>query len=103
MSEPSRRRTVGSLLVVGGGLVLLGATNVWIGRDKGGDYTETIARLERSVAAGTDDASPREVENARGKHAFYLGVEQAGWWLAAGGFGLGAIGLGVAWIESRGR
>ncbi len=103
MTVQGRRRTMLSFLIVGAGLAVLGGTNVWIGADKAGDYVDTIARIKNRIESGSDEASPRDLENARGKHSFYLGVEEAGWWLTAAGLALGCVGLGVALAEVRAR
>lgn len=94
-------RTSVTLAVIGAGLIALGGVNLWIGRDKTADYDVTIDRLEKAADDADPDTSPHDLENAHGKHAFYLGVQQAGWWLVAGGFAFLAVGLAVVWVDQR--
>ncbi|MFN7951114.1 MAG: hypothetical protein U0610_05280 [bacterium] len=94
-------RSILTLCVIGAALITLGGVNLWIGRDKATDYDVNIVRLERAAEDADPDTSPRDLENARGKRAFYLGVQQAGWWLVAGGLAFLGVGLAVAWIEQR--
>lgn len=94
---PGRRRSVGTLLAVGGCLLVLGVANIRIGHGKATEY---------GVEAGTtaehgSDTAQRAAENARGKQAFYLGVQQAGWWLAVAGLGAIALGLALALLDAR--
>ncbi len=94
-------RSILTLCVIGTALIALGGVNLWIGRDKATDYDVNIVRLERASEDADPDTSPRDLENARGKRAFYLGVQQAGWWLVAGGLAFLGVGLAVTWIEQR--
>ena len=98
----SRNHTVATLLVLGTGLAVLGLVNVWIGRDKAGDHGRALAAIEERADDPTSDVTPRDLENARGKRAFYLGVQQAGWWLVAGGLALSGVGLTATWLHERG-
>lgn len=99
---PARGHTVVTLLVIGAGLALLGLINVAIGRDKADEHTRALASIEARADDPSTDVTARDLENARGKRAFYLGVQQAGWWLVAGGLALGGVGLTAAWLSERG-
>ncbi len=97
-----RGHAVVTLLVIGAGLALLGLINVGIGRDKADEHARSLAAIEARADDPSTDVTARDLENARGKRAFYLGVQQAGWWLVAGGLALGGVGLTAAWLSERG-
>lgn len=99
----SRRQTIATLLVIGAGLAILGLVNVWIGSDKAGDHGRSLAAIEERADDPTSDITSRDLENARGKRAFYLAVQQAGWWLVAGGLALSGVGLTATWLNDRGQ
>ena len=100
-ARPSRNHTVATLLVIGAGLAILGLINVAIGREKAAEHGRTLASIEARADDPSTDVTARDLENARGKRAFYLGVQQAGWWLVAGGLALTGVACTATWWGVR--